>query len=367
VNTFLADACGKGAWVMTGAHVSKVLTEERDRDTQQTEEKTGRQKRVVGVLVAVECFNTLQKGKGNQARNATLKFVIAAPTVVCCAGALHTPALLLRSGITCRGNVGSNLRLHPCAIVFGIFPPDKPIKCWEGPVMSKFSMEGGDWGETGYGALLFTPAAHPGLFAAAAPWHGGRAFKDLFLKFPNAVAVLILVRDRGAGRVTLEANSGNPRLKYTMGCEDKAAMVKGMMLGLTAVAAAGACEVMTLHTGYAVPGEDGLRHKILHGTGAAFEFQLFLKQVEEVGVPELGIPTFSAHQMGTARLGTSPESSVLDADGECWDVAGLYAADASTFPSPTGVNPMITVLAVAWMLAGRLAYKLKGGTVSSSC
>ena len=45
-----------------------------------------------------------------------------APTVISAAGSLHTPALLLRSGITCGGRVGANLRLHPCTCVVGLFP-----------------------------------------------------------------------------------------------------------------------------------------------------------------------------------------------------------------------------------------------------
>ena len=45
---------------------------------------------------------------------------------------------------------------------------------------------------------------------------------------------------------------------------------------------------------------------------------------------------FSAHQMGSARMGASPHSSVADPDGLSWDVAGLYLADASVFPTPTG-------------------------------
>ncbi len=48
-----------------------------------------------------------------------LRFV--ADCVVACAGALHTPALLLRSGVTVNGNVGRNLRLHPATAVMGIY------------------------------------------------------------------------------------------------------------------------------------------------------------------------------------------------------------------------------------------------------
>ena len=47
-------------------------------------------------------------------------------------------------------------------------------------------------------------------------------------------------------------------------------------------------------------------------------------------------PHLSMHQMGTCRMGASPDSSVADAHGQCWDVAGLYIADASCFPTSSG-------------------------------
>lgn len=59
---------------------------------------------------------------------------VAAPIVVSSAGSLHTPALLLRSGIGCGGNVGKHLRLHPAVLALGIFPASQPLAkgCWAG-------------------------------------------------------------------------------------------------------------------------------------------------------------------------------------------------------------------------------------------
>lgn len=57
------------------------------------------------------------------------QIIIRAHYVVSSAGALHTPALLLRSGIKVNGNVGKNLRLHPATAVIGIF--SKVSACWQ--------------------------------------------------------------------------------------------------------------------------------------------------------------------------------------------------------------------------------------------
>lgn len=61
-----------------------------------------------------------------------LRLVVQAPVVISSAGSLHSPALLLRSRITCRGNVGANLRLHPCTCVNGVFPEGHLAGVWGG-------------------------------------------------------------------------------------------------------------------------------------------------------------------------------------------------------------------------------------------
>ena len=64
------------------------------------------------------------------------------------------------------------------------------------------------------------------------------------------------------------------------------------------------------------------------------------------------------HIMGSARMGGSATTSAVDPDGQTWDVEGLYVADASCFPTASGVNPMISIESIAHMNATRLAAKL---------
>ncbi|HEY6829234.1 MAG TPA: GMC family oxidoreductase, partial [Gemmatimonadaceae bacterium] len=64
---------------------------------------------------------------------------------------------------------------------------------------------------------------------------------------------------------------------------------------------------------------------------------------------------FSAHQMGTCRMGRERRVSVCDENGAVYGVKGLYVADASLFPASSGVNPMITVMALAKCVAGSIA------------
>ena len=59
------------------------------------------------------------------------------------------------------------------------------------------------------------------------------------------------------------------------------------------------------------------------------------------------IGLFSAHQMGTARMNAAPSKGVVDGSGRAGGCRNLLVADASAFPLASGVNPMITIAALA--------------------
>jgi long-chain-alcohol oxidase len=67
---------------------------------------------------------------------------------------------------------------------------------------------------------------------------------------------------------------------------------------------------------------------------------------------------FSYHQMGSCRIGTDPAASAVGPDHQAHEVQGLYVADASLFPTASGVNPMLSVLALAHRAAGQIAARL---------
>ena len=62
--------------------------------------------------------------------------------------------------------------------------------------------------------------------------------------------------------------------------------------------------------------------------------------------------------MGSARMGASPAFAAANAHGETWDVRNLVVADGSAFPTASGVNPMVTIEAIAHLNATRLAARL---------
>ena len=112
--------------------------------------------------------------------------------------------------------------------------------------------------------------------------------------------------------------------------------------------AAGADEIMTLHIR-----EHGLRR-----AGGANGIDAYCREISALPVHANQCGVFSAHQMGTCRMGEDRDSAVCDERGQVFGVPGLYVADASLFPASSGVNPMLTVMALAYVVGDRLAREL---------
>jgi choline dehydrogenase-like flavoprotein len=64
-------------------------------------------------------------------------------------------------------------------------------------------------------------------------------------------------------------------------------------------------------------------------------------------VRDTGAPNVFAHLMGTARMGTDPRRSVVDAWNQAHDVPNLFLVDGSSFTTSAGVNPTSTIGALA--------------------
>jgi choline dehydrogenase-like flavoprotein len=62
--------------------------------------------------------------------------------------------------------------------------------------------------------------------------------------------------------------------------------------------------------------------------------------------------------MGSCRIGTDPAASAVGPDHRTHEVDGLYVADASLFPTASGVNPMLSVMALAHRAAAGIAARL---------
>ena len=83
------------------------------------------------------------------------------------------------------------------------------------------------------------------------------------------------------------------------------------------------------------------------------DFDAFLAAIEAGSLAPNDCAAFSAHQMGSCRMGADPATSVADGRGELHDTKGVWIGDGSAFPTAPGVNPMISIMSLAHRTAGR--------------
>jgi hypothetical protein len=264
------------------------------------------------------------------------RFSVRASLVVCAAGTLRTPGLLARSGVA-HPLLGRRLFLHPVAGGFAIF--DEPVEAFAGPMQSAYS-DGYNYRAGNYGAKLEAAPTHPGLAALALPWRTRAGHARGMDESRFGATLIALTRDRDPGSISLDDEA---TIRYALSPFDAENLNAGLT-GLFDVAfAAGAKRVESLHNDPIVIERGAWNVK----TRAAMEMRL-----RRTGTQANRQPLFSAHQMGTAPLGADPARSVVDPLGRVWGYENLLVADASLFPQASGVNPMLTIMAMARRIAG---------------
>ena len=304
LNTYLLDAVAHGARVLVRCGARRVLT------------RGGKASGVEAVLA-----------DGDQELAVTVK----ADTVVMACGALETPALLLRSGIGGPA-VGRNLHLHPATGMIGIFPQEQ--RSWWGPPHSAIVDEFADI-EDGYGFLI--EGVHYGTAFAGGtmPWHRGRDHKVLMSRSANSSVLLTLLRDRGSGRVAVD-DKGDAVVTHPLDDPlDQANMRKSVAALARLMETAGAGAILdTVNT-----------RRVMWRRGEPLDRFLLDSAAVPLRLPHRVVAT--AHQMGSARMGQDPQTSVADPEGQLHDTPGVWIGDTSAFPTASGVNPMLTCMALA--------------------
>lgn len=259
---------------------------------------------------------------------------VHAPVVVAAAGAIHSPALLMRSGLKLPA-LGQNLFLHPTSAVSGVYA--EQIEPWHGPpqtiLCDQFAMLDGN-----YGFRLETAPVHPGLLALATPWFGARDHRRRMQQAAHVASFIVLVRDKQGGRVRV-GKDGRPVIEYRPGAQEQAHLKRGIAEAVRVHLAAGASDVLTLHT----------REHSFRRSEELTDAQIdaFCQRLGKAALDRHWSALFSAHQMGTCRMGSDARTAVCDENGEVFGVAGLFIADGSAFPASSGVNPMLTIMALA--------------------
>jgi choline dehydrogenase-like flavoprotein len=270
-----------------------------------------------------------------------LEHKIAAHVVIVACNGVGTPRLLLNSvsaqfpnGLANRsGLVGKNLMFHPYASIQGIFP--EPLDGYRGPSNCIWSQEFYETERSRGFVRGFTyeinrgrgpvATAMNGVMADKIPWGPDhhRRFRDLYNRMTGMVAICEDLPEKH-NTVTLDAELTDPdgipapKIDYTLSENSQRMLAFAIERASEVLRAAGAVDLIT----------------------------------------ESPIAVGGWHLMGTARMGTDPERSVVNEWGRSHDVKNLFIVDGSIFVTSAGVNPTRTIQALALYVADSMKQRL---------
>jgi choline dehydrogenase-like flavoprotein len=273
------------------------------------------------------------RAAGVQAQTASGQVLtVRARAVVIACGTLITPVLLMRNGVA-RGSshLGGNLSIHPA--VACLAEMNERVASWDGVPQGYLVDEFADDG------IMMEGVATPLEYTIAALSHFGPRLIELAEGFDRVASFGMMISDTSRGRVRLIRDRAV--VTYNVGDDDIGRLKRGVDHLSRIFFAAGARTVLTPFHGH-----DELRS------------EQDLAKLRAAKVRASDIALSAHHPLGTARMGKSAATSVVDADHQVHGAPGLYVIDGSAVPTALGVNPQVTIMAMATRAAERLAQKL---------
>jgi choline dehydrogenase-like flavoprotein len=238
---------------------------------------------------------------------------VEAERIVVSAGTLMTPGLLRRSGVRHR-ELGRNLSIHPATAAWALM--DEDVDMAKGVPQSYCVDEFADEG------LLFeTVAGPPDYLAMAVPFRGER-HREIMLDYRRIAQFGLMVSDTSRGRV----HTHPPFVRYDLNRKDADTIVRGLERLAQLLFAAGAKRVFLPIAG-----------------------RTQIDSPQELTARRRDLKLMAFHPLGTAAAGT-----VLDADLRLEGFDGVYVCDGSAVPTALGVNPQLTIMALATRLGEHL-------------
>jgi choline dehydrogenase-like flavoprotein len=316
--TLVPDAIDAGARLLYRVRIDRIET------------NGGTATKAIGTLLDAEGL----KPTGKRVTIKAKRFVLSG-------GAINSPALLLRSGITLGGLVGERTFLHP--VVGSIAYYDEIIDPWRGAPQSAASHHFADRGEK-VGVFFETIPFYPAIIAGGTPGFGNEHTERLGRARHAAGHIVLAIDgfhdDVPGGRVRLRPN-GQPVLDYPI----PASLWESLRFGQRRLAeagfASGAKRVMTLHD-----------------PGLEMATKDDISRIESMPYKPGAVPVFTAHQMGGCRMGSDPRTSVVRSeDLRMHDFDNIWVMDGSVFPTSLGVNPQESIYGLTRMMATRFTEK----------
>ena len=254
---------------------------------------------------------------------------LRARIVVLAAGTVHSPGLLGR-GLPGEppAALGRHMTVHPAGMVMALM--DEPVRGWEG-VPQSYAIE-----EFRADGLLFEGGFTPPDIAAAMFAPVGRRSMDLLDRYDRIALFGAMIADTSSGRV-FSRRAGEPVLTYWLNRSDTLRLNRGLRILTDVFLAAGAREVIPMAGSWPSVRTAG---------------DLARLGRHRFGPGQLDLTAF--HPLGTCRMGTDPGTSVVSVDHAVHGTQGCYVVDGSVVPSALGVNPQLTIFAMAERAADRI-------------
>ena len=257
---------------------------------------------------------------------------IRSRAVVVACGSIMTPLVLQQQGLAgASGQLGKNLSIHPACGALAEF--EEQILSWKG-IPQGYAIE-----ELHDEGILYEGASVPLEMTMAMTTLIGPELTRLAESYDHVASFGFLVEDTSRGKVG--EVFGQPVIQYWLQEEDVAHMKRGLDVLARVFFAAGA---HTVHTG--VAGFEVLRS------------EADLAELRRAKLRAWDFDLSAYHPLGTARMGVDATSSVVGPDHQVHDCAGLYVVDGAAVPTSLGVNPQITIMALATRAAEKIAHAL---------
>lgn len=256
-------------------------------------------------------------------RKLDRSFEVSAKLVFIAGGAIQTPLLLQRNKI-CNGSkqLGRNFTIHPNVKMMALF--DEDIDASYGAHQAFQCVEFHEEG------ILLAPGGVAPAITAMGVSGFGREHMALMRNYRKLATGGILVDDHASGSVRA-LPGGLPLVRYDVTDVDQQKFLRAAALWSEVYFAAGAKAILPAFHGIGMlRSMDDVRERLFRRP----------PRVEDTEY-------FTAHLMGTCRMDADPRFGVVDPNGESHDVPRLFVTDASVLPTPIGVNPQETIMALA--------------------
>jgi len=295
-------------------------------------------------VTALECVAIVANGSPPGLRRITIR----AKHYVLAAGAIGSPALLLRSGAPDpHRRLGRRTFLHPSVISAAVMPQEvhgyagAPQSVYCDHYLERDALDGP------LGFKLESPPLHPVLFATTLQGFGS-AHARLMREFTHSQALIALVRDgfhpRSQGGTVRLRDDGSPMLDYPLTDVVWEAARRAWLAMAEIQFAAGAKWVAPVH-------EQSAGYSSWAEARAAIAALALKPQLARV---------VSAHVMGGCGMSDQPKYGVTNSYGKHHQLANLSVCDGSLFPTSIGANPQLSIYGLAARNVSRLAEVLNG-------